>query len=530
MRKIFSSLGSLLGIVVLIVFVIALAFIFRSRGGETVAWQQPSASTPVPSIGNVRMSDAPGGPAVINFPSRTSAVYLVFEYAQVQDTPIVVRTYDNVGNVLFEQTQNYSGSGVETIGVVSRADVFADGRYVTNIYVGSELFVVKTLMWAVGEELPTPAPTPVPTDTPTVTPAVPGTPTAVPTPAGPLPPGPKVVYKEYLQGAITLWAASAVNPELRRILTMIDDPSQFGVQVNLSYDETKIAYTALPPRRGYNHFAAELYLASLDGSQHRMLASQVDIGGFVNYPIWSPDDRSIAFRRQTAEDPPYTQMIAMVNVETGEERTLVSADDTTWLWPLDWSPDGRYLYYIRGTVHSELWRVDITQGNTTEYVQLIWEGAAPRCYFLSPDGQWLLCTVLEARNPPRYAVILVPTGPGQVEIIITGASDELYNPIWHPSGQEVTVNLPPQANEQAELRTINVQTRHERAIAFAEERIFVPRAWSPDGQWVAVQKFPGTNRDLLLIRHNGAQVHRISTPGGLEFIGWLSNDLLGEEH
>jgi hypothetical protein len=185
-RKIFNSLGSLLGVAALIVFVIALALVFRSQGEEKIAWQPPTAPTPVPAIKNIRMSDTPGGPAVINFPSRASSLYVVFEYAQVQDTPVAVRTYDSVGNVLFEQTQNYSGEGMETIGVASRAGVFADGRYITNIYVGSELFVVKTLMWAVGEELPTPTPTVRPTTilTPTVvppTPAIPVTPVAMQT-------------------------------------------------------------------------------------------------------------------------------------------------------------------------------------------------------------------------------------------------------------------------------------------------------------------------------------------------------------
>jgi hypothetical protein len=185
-RKVFNSLGSLLSVAALIVLVIALAFIFRSQGEEKIAWQPPTASTPVPSIENIRMSDSPGGPAVINFPSRANSVYLIFEYAQVQDTPIAVRTYDSVGNVLFEQAKKYSGSGVGTIGVVSKAGVFADGRYITNIYVGPELFVVKTLMWAVGEELPTPTPTARPTTipAPTVvppTPAIPVSPVAMET-------------------------------------------------------------------------------------------------------------------------------------------------------------------------------------------------------------------------------------------------------------------------------------------------------------------------------------------------------------
>ncbi len=200
-------------------------------------------------------------------------------------------------------------------------------------------------------------------------------------------------------------------------------------------------------------------------------------------------------------------------------------DYRSWISPLDWSPDGRYLYYQLGaTGHVELWRVDILD-RPGEYVRTISEGGAPRCYFFSPDGQWLLCTNQVVRDPPQYAVILVPTGPGQIEAIIGGAADELYNPIWYPSGREVTVNLPHQANEEAELQTINMQTRRKRAIAFAEEGIFIPRAWSPDGQWVAVQTFPGTNRALLLISGSGAQVHRISTPGGLEFIGWFTGDL-----
>jgi hypothetical protein len=186
MRRIFNSLGSVLGIVALIVLVVALVLIFRSRGGEMVAWQPPTASTPVPSIENVRMSDTPDGPAVINFPSRTSSVYLIFEYSQVQDTPISVRTYDSVGNTVFEQTESYSGSDVETIGVVSRDGMFADGRYVTNIYVGPQLFLAKTLMWAVGEELPTPTPTARPTTIPTLTvvpptPQIPATPVAMET-------------------------------------------------------------------------------------------------------------------------------------------------------------------------------------------------------------------------------------------------------------------------------------------------------------------------------------------------------------
>lgn len=387
-------------------------------------------------------------------------------------------------------------------------------------------------------QTPTPpeTPTTVPTPQATVTSPVPGTPTSVPTPSGPLPPGPKVVYAETASdGTVTFWATSAINPERRQILTTAE-PARFGVNATLSHDASQIAYTFTSSN---NHFAAELWVVRLDGTGRRLLASGVDVGAYVNYPIWSPDDRYLAFRRQVYRQAgktfPYDQVISAIDVQTGEEISLIEMpvsnleeDYRLWISPLDWSPDGRYLYYQLGaTGHVELWRVDILD-RSGEYVGTISEGGAPRCYFFSPDGQWLLCTNQVVREPPQYGVILVPTEPGQIEIIISGASDELYNPIWHPSGQEVTINLPPQANEQARLQTIDMQSRARRTIAVAEEGIFIPRAWSPDGQWIAVQKFPGTNRDLLLVSHDGVKVQRISTAGGLEFIGWFTGDLPGE--
>jgi len=158
--------------------------------------------TPAPSLKNVRMSDTPYGPAVTHFPSGVSVVYTIFEYEEMRETLVRVRVYDNVGNILFEQTKEYSGSSVESVRVASEAGVFANGRYATNIYMGGTysepyLFLVKTLIWTVGDESPTLAPlatltvtatltpTVTPTETPTLTPTIP-TPTVTITPTATL--------------------------------------------------------------------------------------------------------------------------------------------------------------------------------------------------------------------------------------------------------------------------------------------------------------------------------------------------------
>ena len=74
------------------------------------------------------------------------------------------------------------------------------------------------------------------------------------------------------------------------MLFTISDPQRFGIRAGISYDETRIAYTVLPSDRSLDPFAADLRLANMDGSQDQLLATQVDIGRFVNYPLWSPDD------------------------------------------------------------------------------------------------------------------------------------------------------------------------------------------------------------------------------------------------
>lgn len=383
-------------------------------------------------------------------------------------------------------------------------------------------------------DTPTPGRTPSVEPTRLLTATPDGTDTPSPTPIPmvitTLPPGQKIIYKQYDNSTMSIWAASASHPELRQMLFTISDPQRFGIRAGISYDETRIAYTVLPSDRSLDPFAADLRLANMDGSQDQLLATQVDIGRFVNYPLWSPVYQWIAFSRQTASEPPFVQTINALSLATGQELTLVSADESTWLWPLDWSPDGRYFYYIRGTTRAELWRVDLGY-ERNEYLRLVWDGTVPRCYFLSRNGEWLLCTVLESRDPVRYAVIVVPiTSPGEVEILISGATNDLYNPIWYVDSREITFNLSVPGSEQVKLQTIDLQTRFIRTMLVAEGMSFTPRSWSPDGQWLAVQQFPEDNHDLLVMDYDGIRVNRVPRSEGIEIIKWITRDLPSPGH
>jgi len=77
---------------------------------------------------------------------------------------IKVRVYDNYGSSLFEQTQNYTGSGTESVAITTSERYFPDGRYVTNLYFGE--YVARMIVWDVGEPVARPIATPTPAPPP----------------------------------------------------------------------------------------------------------------------------------------------------------------------------------------------------------------------------------------------------------------------------------------------------------------------------------------------------------------------------
>ncbi len=127
-------------------------------------------------ISNAHMSDTPYGPPMAQFPSGTTVVYVVFGYADMQNEEIRVRVYDQLGRILFEQVEAYTGSGTESIAVLGPGGgAFADGWYVTRLYAGSVVFPIVSITWEVGQAT-------IPTYTPTSTPTITATPTVTPTP------------------------------------------------------------------------------------------------------------------------------------------------------------------------------------------------------------------------------------------------------------------------------------------------------------------------------------------------------------
>jgi len=109
----------------------------------------PFQPLPASSVTNCRVSDAPQGAAVPEFPAGTGKVYIVFDYAYMAGEEVGVKVTDRAGHVLLEEVRTLSGDGTVSITFSAGGEGFTAGRYLVNIYQGGG--VIKTIIWDVVE-------------------------------------------------------------------------------------------------------------------------------------------------------------------------------------------------------------------------------------------------------------------------------------------------------------------------------------------------------------------------------------------
>jgi Tol biopolymer transport system component len=162
----------------------------------------------------------------------------------------------------------------------------------------------------------------------------------------------------------------------------------------------------------------DIWTYELEGAR----AKRLTFGPGLNVvPVWSPDASQFVFtsNRQINQD------LYMKNSDGTQEERLVVHDDRT-LIANDWSRDGKYILYTRGT---DLWFLTFPELKSNAFLKAV---SDIRNGQFSPDGKWVAYASNETGKWEIY-VTSFPDARGKWQIS-TGGGEQ---PRWRGDGKEL---------------------------------------------------------------------------------------------
>jgi Tol biopolymer transport system component len=163
-------------------------------------------------------------------------------------------------------------------------------------------------------------------------------------------------------------------------------------------------------------------------------------GGIHLAPIWSPDGKRIAYG-QAANGGVTSQFsfgvaLHIMNADgSGHDEQVLPGDPAISLALMDWTKDGKYLLYSRGTgpSYSALWALPLF-GDSKPFPVLTppTESANIAQGAVSYDGRWLAYTSDESGRSEVYLTSF-PKASGKVPVSSSGG----LHPVWRRDGKEL---------------------------------------------------------------------------------------------
>ena len=138
-------------------------------------------------------------------------------------------------------------------------------------------------------------------------------------------------------------------------------------------------------------------------------------------PLWSPDGRQMVFTSDREQE----FNLYVKNADGSQEEKLIPQDGPD-RFPEDWSPNGSYVLYQRGT---DLWYLTFPELTATIFLR---GASAPNVARFSPDGKWIAYASNESGRGEVY-VTSFPGAQGKWQISNAGGEQ----PKWRSDGKEL---------------------------------------------------------------------------------------------
>jgi Tol biopolymer transport system component len=256
----------------------------------------------------------------------------------------------------------------------------------------------------------------------------------------------------------------------------------------------------------------DVYVAELGTSGGKLAVPPQPVSrrwsGVSGNPDWSPDGRFLAYLRNQTQDSSFPSFIVIRSTSTGEERELRVVGMTSLGLALRWTPDGKAVVvsaFEPGKGRS-LVRVDVQTGQATPVTPRSL-GPFPR-FDLSPDGKtifYIYAPEGSGSQPPQLLARDLQSGreteilrkPGLIYVSVS------------PDGQRVVVGA--QENRAIVLRVMPATGGPLRELITnrVEGTSYRVCSWTPDGRYVIFATNPKGSAPI-----ENVQMWRVAAEGG----------------
>jgi serine/threonine protein kinase len=217
--------------------------------------------------------------------------------------------------------------------------------------------------------------------------------------------------------------------------------------------------------------------------------SKITESGRAKFVAISPDGKYIL---NVLEDKGH-QSLWLRNVPTSSNTQVMPPEPVQYLG-VRFSPDGNYLYFVRGEpgqALKSLYRAPVLGGTPQKLVTDIDTNIT-----FSPDGRRLAYFVNNNPELGKFSLVIYSLDTGEGKPLVTGnASQALYSPAWSPDGKTLVCIVYQMGDAMSVLVAVDAATGKQHSFFESKDAILFGPLWLPDGSGLLVRSL-GRDTDL----------------------------------
>ncbi len=182
---------------------------------------------------------------------------------------------------------------------------------------------------------------------------------------------------------------------------------------------------------------SDLFVRDLRGGTDRRLTSRESPGDYAERSVVSPDSRQVAYAWFDSKAGRWDlRVVPLAGAEAAHPRIVHRRDETRWVAPYGWTPDGQGLLGVRqlegGT--NQIARISVADGSVRALKSFGW--VYPGWLSLSPDGRYVAYALRAEEGVRARDIFLLAADGSQETIVVQNPADD-HRPLWSPDGSHI---------------------------------------------------------------------------------------------